>query len=77
VSQVRLKFDMKDWLHHTDLDIVYPEYGKKLPSQLEELVRKIEKIIASLLVQSNLHSPICSTSFTSAGLNKTAGDKIF
>lgn len=40
--QIRLKFDIEDWPHHTDLDLLYPEHREKLPSELESLAREIE-----------------------------------
>lgn len=45
IDQVRLKFDIDDWPHHTDLNIIHPEHRKILPSELEELIREIEEEI--------------------------------
>jgi hypothetical protein len=41
IDQIRLKFDIEDWPHQTDLNILHPEHRKALPLELESLAKEI------------------------------------
>lgn len=45
IDQIRLKFEIEDWPHQTDLNILYPEHRRALPSDLESLAKEIEEEI--------------------------------